>query len=47
MTKRVIIFYGPSGSGKSTVAKKICQKYDYKHSDADDFKLIFSKELYV
>ena len=42
--KKALIIYGPSGAGKKTLAKEICNKYNYKHCDADEFKLIFSKQ---
>ncbi len=42
--KKAIILYGPSGAGKSTLARKIGEKYDFKHCTVDDFKFIFSKK---
>ncbi len=41
--KKAIIIRGPSGVGKTFIARKISKKYDYKHCDVDEFKLIFSK----
>ena len=42
--KRAINIEGPSGIGKSSVSSLICEKHDYKHCDADEFKWLFSHE---
>lgn len=41
---RAIIIKGLSGIGKSTVSSLIAQNHNYKHSDIDEFKWLFSHE---
>lgn len=37
MEVRVIHITGASGAGTTTLAKAICEKFDYRHLDTDDF----------
>ncbi|MEK6918937.1 MAG: hypothetical protein AABW73_02765 [Nanoarchaeota archaeon] len=43
-SKHALIINGPSGVGKSAISSLICKKYNYKHCDIDEFKLLFSQE---
>ena len=42
--KKAIIIKGPSGIGKSTISELICKNHNYKHSDTDEFKILFSSK---